>query len=317
MEKKIKVVFLCRDYGKVNRGVESHVEELSKRLKDKFEISIFSGKDSDDLNKIIKGKFNLVIPTNGRLQALKVSLGRLIGGYKTLIAAHAGIGRDEIWNLLTLPHIYVALTDFELNWAKKYNLLSKLVKIPNGVDLEKFKPLTKNSLNLRAPVILSVGALDWYKHHDLVIAAVSKLENASLIIAGKGPEKAKLENLGLQLLGEKRFKIVDIEYHKMPELYKNADLFTLPSWNREAFGIVYLEAMASNLPVVAPNDSTRREIIGDAGILTDVDDPQKYANALNEALKKNWGNTPRRQAENFSWDKIAARYKDLITKICS
>lgn len=316
-EKKLKIVFLCRDYGVVNRGVESHVEELSKRLKQKFDVSIFSGKDSDNLKKINNGKFDLVIPTNGRSQSLKVSLGRLTEKYKVLIAAHAGIGRDEIWNLLTFPNVYVALTDHELQWAKKYAFGIQLEKIPNGIDLEKFKPNgTKRKIDLEGPVILSVGALDWYKYHDLAIKAVAKLQKSSLLIVGDGPEKNNLENLGNQLLGEKRFKIIKADYHHMPEIYRSADLFTLPSWNREAFGIVYLEAMASGLAVVAPNDLSRHEIIGDAGILVNVFNSEEYAKSLNDALNKKWGNAPRSQAEKFSWDKIAAEYEKLILKIC-
>ena len=314
---RVKIVFLCRDYGKVDRGVESHVEELSKRLKEKFDVHIFSGKDADDINKIIKGNFNLVIPTNGRVQAAKVSVGRIVGKYKVLIAGHAGIGRDEIINLLTFPDVYVALTDFELNWAKKYAFGVELKVIPNGIDLEKFKSIgRKQNVGLSGQIILSVGALEWYKYHDLAIKAVSKLPEASLLIVGKGKDNAKLKNLGNQLLGEKRFKIMDVDYHQMPEIYRSADLFTLPSWNREAFGIVYLEAMATGLAVVAPDDLTRSEIVGDGGILVDVFDTEKYAEALKNGLTKKWGDVPRHQAEKFSWDKICKKYEELILQIC-
>lgn len=316
-KKKLKIVFLCRDYGSVDRGVESHIKELSKRLKAVFDVHIFSGKDSDDIQKIINGNFDLVIPTNGRAQALKVSLGRFFGKYKILAVAHAGIGKDEIWNILMMPDVYVALTSHEVNWAKKFLINSELVKIPNGIDLEKFKPSgNKLNIDLESPIILSVGALDWYKYHDRVIKAVSKLKNGSLLIVGKGPEKNNLEDLGNKLLGPKRFKIMEVDYHRMPDVYRSADLFTLPSWNREAFGIVYLEAMATNLPVVAPDDLSRKEIVGDAGILVDVFNEEKYAKALENALEKKWGDTPREQAEKFSWDKIAKEYEKLIIKTC-
>ena len=315
-EKKLKIVFLCRDYGKINRGVEAHVKELSIRLVKKFVIEIFSGSDADSIGKIIKGEFDLVIPTNGRLQSLKVSLGRLIGKYKMLITAHAGIGRDEIWNVLTRPDVYVTLTEAELNWAKKFAFGIKLVKIPNGIDLEKYKHVgQKKEFGLTKPIVLSVGALEWYKHHDLAIRAVSKLQNLSLLIVGDGPEKAKLMELGTKLLGEKRFSIIKSDYEKMPEIYRGANLFTLPSWDREAFGIVYLEAMASNLAVVASDDLSRREIIGNAGIFTHVFNPEQYANSLLKALTHDWKDIPRKQAEKFSWEIIAGEYEELITKL--
>lgn len=314
---KIKIVFLCRDFGKVNRGVEAHVKELSKELAAKFDVKVFSGTDADNFSKVVQGKFDLVIPTNGRMQALKMNLGRIFGGYKTLIAGHAGIGRDEVWNLLTRPDVYVALTDAELNWAKQFAFGVKLVKIPNGIDLEKFSPKgKKKDLGLKTPIVLSVGALEWYKHHDLAIRAVSKLPQTSLLIVGEGSEKEKLIRLGDQLLGKERFKILSVDYEEMPEIYRSADLFTLPSWDREAFGIVYLEAMASNLPVVAPNDLARKEIIGESGILTNVFDIQKYSQSLDRALTDNWKNKPREQAGKFSWEKIAGFYEELILKIC-
>ena len=81
-------------------------------------------------------------------------------------------------------------------------------------------------------------------------------------------------------------------------------MFTLPSWIRESFGIVYVEAMACGLAVVAPDDLPRREIIGKAGILTDVFDEEKYAKALEDALNRDWGQIPVKQAEKFSWDLI-------------
>ena len=73
--------------------------------------------------------------------------------------------------------------------------------------------------------------------------------------------------------------------------------------------------MASGLSVVAPDDSPRKEIMAQAGILTDVNDPEKYARAIEEALSKDWGNLPRKQAEKFSWDIIADEYEKLFEEL--
>jgi len=101
----------------------------------------------------------------------------------------------------------------------------------------------------------------------------------------------------------------------MPKYYRAANIFTLPSWSYEAFGIVYLEAMASGIPVVATDDELRREIVGDAGILVDPTDLDSYANALKKALSIDWGNKPRIQAEKFDWDKIAKKYEKLFENL--
>lgn len=190
-----------------------------------------------------------------------------------------------------------------------------MIKFPNGVDIKKFTPQgPKKNLGLTPPIILSVGALEWYKYHEKVIEAVSLLNNGSLVIVGDGSQKTKLEKLGQRKLGN-RCKIIQMPYSDMPSIYRSVDVFTLPSWDREAFGIVYLEAMATNLPVVAPNDSSRREIIEEAGVYVDVDSPSEYAKGLTEALSRNWENTPRKQAEKFNWPKIAAEYNQVLLEL--
>lgn len=317
MDEKRKIVFLSRFQDQVQRGVESAVNELSKRLDKYFEVAILSGKDSDSLMKIFKGNYDVVIPTNGRIQALKVSVVRFFKRYKLLIVGHSGVGRDDLWNLMVCrPDIFVVLTDYQKNWAEKFSLGTAVIKIPNGVDLEKFNKVgSKVNVNLQRPVILSVGSLDWYKHHERTIKAVSLMLKGSLLIIGSGPEQRRLINLGNKLLGDKRFKLISSTYEKISDYYRSADVFTLPSWDRESFGIVYLEALASNLPVVAPDDSTRREIIGNAGVLTNVKDPQRFALALEYALNKNWGELPRKQAEKFSWDKVCKGYVEVIRNL--
>ena len=311
-KKKLKIAFLSRYQDEVSRGAETYVLELSRRLQQSYQVYILKGKDSDSFQKMIKGGYGLIIPVNGRAQALKASLGRIWSGYKLIISGQAGIGKDDIWNILfTAPDIYVALTDFEKQWVQKWTLGTKIVKIPNGVDLQRFKPGQKVNIDLPKPIILSVGALQWYKHHELSIKAVSKMDNGSLLIIGLGPEYQSLNNLGQSLLG-KRFKILEVKFSDIDKYYRSADVFVLPSWDRESFGIVYLEAMASGIPVVAPNDPPRREIVGEAGIFVDVNNIKEYAQAIDKALEVEWGEKPRKQAEKFSWDKIANEYVNLI-----
>lgn len=314
MEKTLKIAFLARFYGQVFRGAETYVQELSDRLAKNHEVIVLKGSDSDSLKKILEGGFDIVIATNGRMQALRASLGRFVGKYKLVISGQSGIGADDIWNIFfCAPDSFVALTDMEKKWAKSWAWKTKIVKIANGVDLDKFHPEgDRYALDLPHPRILTVGALEWYKHHEYTIKALAHIPECSLIIVGKGSKRQRLEDLCLRLLGPHRFKFLELEFKSLPAVYRACDLFVLPSWDREAFGIVYLEAMASGLGIVAPIDNLRREIIGEAGILTQVDDPKAYAKAIDLALHQNWTALARKQASQFSWDQVASQYEDLF-----
>lgn len=311
----MRILFLSRYQNTINRGAEVFVEELSSRLRQKHKVDVFFGSDADSMGKVLSGNYDVVIPINGGSQSLKASIGRLFKRYQVIISGQAGIGRGEIWNILIAqPDAYIALTDYMAKWAKKWAWRTKVVKIPNGVDLSKFKPEgEKLDLNLERPIILSVGALTWYKHHERIIEAMS-LDKGSLLIVGEGEQKSELEERGNKMLGE-RFKIQSFNYLDMPKVYRSADLFTLPSWSREAFGIAYLEAMACGLGVVAPDDLVRSEIIGEAGILIDVSDSTKYAEAITYALGQNWKDIAVKQAKKFSWDKIGKLYEQVFKEM--
>lgn len=309
----MKIAILSRYQNRIQRGAENFVSEISKRLSERHEVNILSDRDADNVFQIINSKYDVIIPINGRFQSLKSSIGRIFGKYKLLITGHSGQGWDDILNIaIAKPDIFVALTDYLAKWASGWAWGSKVIKIPNGIDLEKFNPSgSKIRIDLPKPIILSVGALVWYKHHDMVIRVVSKIGTGSVLIVGEGPDKEKLEKLGSKLL-ENRFKIKNFNYQDMPKVYRSCDLFTLPSWSREAFGIVYLEAMASGLGVVAPDDSPRREIVGSAGLFVDVNILTKYAQAIEQALKIDWSRKARDQAEKFSWGKVANLYEKIM-----
>lgn len=314
---RLTIAFLSQFSGVTDRGVETYVKELGQRLSQNHNVQILTGRQSNSLGLILKGQFDLVIPTNGRFQALKMGLGRFFGGYKILISGQAGVGKDDIWNLACVcPDVYVALTEYEFNWAKKWSWKTRLVKIPNGVDLKRFKSNgPKIDFGLPPPVILSVGALEWYKHHQRSIKAIASLKKGSLVIIGSGSQKKELTAMGNKFLGSGHFKILTVEHSKIDQYYRSADLFVLPSWPRESFGIVYLEAMACGVPVVAPDDLSRQEIIGKGGILIDVSDENKYGLAIKQALEKNWGLLPRNQAEKYSWDRVLQDYERLLEEL--
>lgn len=347
----MKIAFLNIYQGVVSRGAENFAKEVSDRLSKNHEVRVYSwvGKISEEkarsqtlfslwgkilykfyldahsrrvlcftvsiLPEILKKNYDWVIPVDCGWQLLILKVLQLIKRprFKILVSGQAGIGRDDLRNLRMRPDIFVALTERAESWAKEASHRVKIVRIPNGVDLEKFNPEVKPvKLNLEKPIILCVAGLNPYKRVDLTIQAVAKLKKGSLLVLGDGPEREKIESFGQKLLGPKRFLRTTISYEEMPSYYTACDLFTLVSESSEAFGSAYVEAMACGLPVVATDDETRREIVGDGGEFVDPTDTLHYCAVIEKALASNWGDKPRRQAEKFSWDKIAKEYEKAM-----
>ncbi len=304
----MKIAFLNRYQNKVSRGVETFVYELSKRLSKNNEVDVIS-----DINyfNLFKKKYDVIIPTNGRFQSIIVRKISWFTGARVVISGQSGAGLDDRINLYIFPDIFVALSEYQKKWAEKINPFVKVVKIPNGVNLNDFRPGRKSN-----NTILSVGAFTNEKRHDLTIKAVARLSDVKLVIIGSGGDcKNDIESLGNQFLGKDRFEIKTVDHNKMPEEFNKASILAFPSVPWESFGIVLLEAMASGLPVVATDDPIRKEIIGDAGILVDPTNVEEYSQSLRNALETNWGNNPRKQAEQFSWDEISFQYEELFGKL--
>lgn len=275
---------------------------------------------------LLKKKYALLIPVNGFWQIIICKIIGFMRGSKVVVPGYAGIGTDDFINLKLAPSAFFAMTNMAAKWAKTINNRIPIKVLPGGVDTALFNcDVLPMKLPLKPPIVLTVAALQPYKRVDLVIKAAAKLPNVSLVVAGNGILKKEIEKLGSKLMPG-RFLRLDIDYNNLPSLYTACDVFTLPSVHpnnslfykltgikpQEAFGIVYLEAMSCGLPVVAPDDQLRREIIGNAGIFVDCTDINLYAHALKKAMFSKWDNILAKQAEKFSWEKIVANFsRDL------
>ena len=309
----MEIVFLSRFQGEVSRGAETYVENLSSQLMQLGNTVLIRKNIFDS----VPADAQILVGVNGRLDNIFARKLSFLSGTKFVISGHSGPGLDDRINLYTFPSVFIALSEYQRKWAKKINPFVRVEKIPNGVDLEKFNSSVKKiNPDLPGPVILCVSAFTTQKRLDLAIKAVSRLKTASLWLVGRGEEEKHLVELGNRLLPG-RFKTSAYPHTQMPGVYLGADIFTFPTVPWESFGIVLLEAMASGLPVVSTDDPIRREIVGEAGLYTDPSDSAAYASALNVALKTDWENKPRIQAEKYPWSKIALEYHQLFEKLCS
>lgn len=174
-------------------------------------------------------------------------------------------------------------TDYNLSFSAK----NKAFMIPHGVDLSLFNPNVKSDFRIQhgipdnARVAISVGTIGyWHKRMDYVIKEIAPIEDMYLIIAGQEcTDTPEIKEIGKRLMGN-RVVFVTLPHDELPKAYAAADVFVLGSLF-EAFGIVYLEAMAMGLPVICTKHANQRSIVKE-GIFIDM----KAEGALTDAIRK-------------------------------
>lgn len=186
------------------------------------------------------------------------------------------------------------------------------VLIPNGVDTGRFRPggadRASFGLPTGVPIVLMVSALIASKNVREGVAAVAAIPDAVLVVAGDGPLRAETHELARQLLPD-RFVNLTVSADRMPDLYRAADAFLHLSVD-ESFGNVFLEAMATGLPVVAYEYDRTRWIVGDQAFFADRSDPASLPAQIAAALNADSGleETMCARAQSFGWPAIAAQY---------
>lgn len=158
----------------------------------------------------------------------------------------------------------------------------------NGVTSEFFRPGYMRTLSPESIRLLFVGRLTAYKGADILLTAISRLDDdikkrVRLTIVGDGPEKRNLQRLAVELgIGEAIQFTGWINQIDTIEHYRRADIFCFPSI-REFGGAVVLEAMASGLPCIVTDYGGIAEYVsGDAGFKI----PPKSRHYMVEAFAK-------------------------------
>jgi len=217
----------------------------------------------------------------------------------------------------------------------------KIITLPSGLNTD-FKLISRNDEKMLAvkekydlpyKFILHLGTVEPRKNIGSLVKAYEALQNWAaknkqeeiekyfLVVAGQSGWLG--EALAWQIKKSPwREKIITIDYVEAEDkLYflNLASLFVYPSFF-EGFGFPPLEAMACGVPVIASNNSSLPEIIGNAGILIDPDRPEEIFEAMKQILtnKELWNKLHEsglKQAKNFSWPKTAQEFLKIIESI--
>ena len=233
----------------------------------------------------------------------------------------------NIYGKLTKPDYWVAPSKFT---AEQFIRLFKIPKekirvIPEGVDLEKFnRSVDTSDINEKLGnerKILFVGNLHPNKGVHFLIKSFalvkSRINDVKLVIVGDGPLKHYLINLTKRLKLEKDVIFAGfVNDEDLPKYYASCDIFASASV-LEGFGLIFLEAMALGKPIVAFNLASIPEVVGNAGILIDQINHEKFANAIiellqNKELYKEKSEIALNRVKLFSWEKIAEQFIKII-----
>ena len=212
------------------------------------------------------------------------------------------------------------------------NKLIRKIELPYGVKGEILVELA-NGLKLYGnpnkplPGVLFTDNLRKRKGVDILIRAfkdiIGRMNNVSLVIVGSGEEEKNLKDLTkkLQLQSYTEFtgRVSDEEI----KLWYNAcDVHCAPS-RKEAFGIIYVEAMACGKPVIGPNHGGPKEIIEDGitGFLFKSENVKDLAEKLvillnNDKIRESMGERARKVVEEkYSWGINANKTYELYKRV--
>ncbi|MBV9962985.1 MAG: glycosyltransferase family 4 protein [Parafilimonas sp.] len=371
--KKIKVLQAIRQ-GMVGGG-ESHILSLVKHIdKNRFEPVVLSFTDGQMITELKNiGVDNFVIPSNkafdltkwkqvkALMQKEKIDLVHIHGTRATsniywaaknlklpvIYSIHGWSFHDDQSTLVKKARIY-----FE-NWITKKTNRNISVSssnqktgkdnidgfqsevIYNGIDLEKFNPLSRERKNLRrqlniagdAIVICFIGRITLQKDPLSLIKAFKEVAernaNAVLLMIGDGDMKAEAIQSAKEL--NIQDKIIFENFRTdVADILFSSDIYCLPSlW--EGFPIGLLEAMAMCKPVIATNVDGSVEIIQNNknGILINPQNKKMLVDALNNLisnknLRTQLGNTARETiVKDFDVCKMTKKIEAVYTNVLS
>ena len=206
----------------------------------------------------------------------------------------------------------------------------KIKIIPNGVDPNLFVSLPENPVLNISPndkVVFFIGRLVPEKGVWQLISSfprvIEKVPEAKLYIGGRGPQQPELEKLIKEL--ELKNKVIFTGFIREKErnyVYNQAKVAVFPSFY-EPFGIVALEAMATQTPVIVGNVGGLAEIVEHrvTGLKVDPGSKEKLADAIIEILtdkdlaEQLENNANRMVKTVYSWDTIAATPAEVYREV--
>jgi glycosyltransferase involved in cell wall biosynthesis len=283
----------------------------------------------------------VVVVCHPHLAPVAVAAGRLVGA-RVAVWCHG----DEVWGPLR-PRVRLALQRADLvfapsrftaeqvtRWAR---LRRDPVVVPHAVT-PGFAPTSRRrSVPGRVIAVARMERRDRSKGIDTLLRAWSRVSqdrpDAELVVVGDGSDRSRLEQSSRSLVSDGRVRFTGrLDDADLRELFRTAAVFALPTRARvgvgaagEGFGLVFAEAAAAGVPVVAGRSGAVSEVVedGETGFLVDPMDPAAIADAIgalldNPDLQREMARNARARAKKrFSYEAFGDRIAELLGSLAS
>ena len=193
-------------------------------------------------------------------------------------------------------HIIVPSESIKQMVEETYGIRERVTVIPTGIDLAPYQEANGRSIRQRRGwdenqrIIISIGRLAAEKNFSTLLEAMplvmDKHPDVRLVLIGDGPDKSALQKQAKKLNIAERVEFVGrVSFEEIPAYLKASDIFSFASIT-ETQGLVTMEAMAADLPVVAVDASGTSDIVEHEkdGLLT-RNNSQELAAGLNRILQ--------------------------------
>ncbi len=214
---------------------------------------------------------------------------------------------------------------------KHYGIPAERVHvIPNGVDATAYRrredPSVLERLGVEVPYILFLGRLSRQKGIFDLVEAFKALKAKSNLVLVTGPADTTelVDELSEALRGLAGIRWINrmVTHEEAVALYSSCEVFVCPS-RYEPFGIINLEAMACERPVVATEVGGIAGVVrdGKTGVLVPPEDPRALAKAIDtlmadSKLREDMGKKGRMRVEkHFTWKTVAERTVELYRSL--
>jgi 1,2-diacylglycerol 3-alpha-glucosyltransferase len=207
--------------------------------------------------------------------------------YSHYISLNQQLVKDaiDLWlgdYMVKCHHIVVPSDSIKQMLVDKYGVTEQVTTIPTGIDLKPYQAADRQTIRQqhgwgKDKVLISIGRLAKEKNWETLFAAaaqvIGRLDGVRLVILGDGEERKALNKYAQELGIADQVEFTGIiPFDQVPLYLKAADLFCFAS-TTETQGLVTMEALAAELPVVAVDATGTGDVIeqGQQGLLTEND----------------------------------------------